>query len=61
MVISWLSKATHSAIKTFNSNCVESGNGILQNYSRHNVKINSNITLTTLSIPKQVESGNGIL
>ena len=38
---SWLSKITHSAIKTFNSKEVESGNGILQNHCSHNAKANS--------------------
>ena len=37
---SWLSKLTHSAIKTFNSKEVESGNGILQNHCNHNGKAN---------------------
>ena len=39
--VSWLSKVTHSAIKTFNSKEVESGNGILQNHCSHNAKANS--------------------
>ena len=38
---SWVSKVTHSAIKTFNSKEVESGNGILQNHCSHNAKANS--------------------
>ena len=38
---SWLSKLTHSAIKTCNSKEVESGNGILQNHCSHNAKANS--------------------
>ena len=38
---SWPFKVTHSAIKTFNSTRVESGNGILQNHCSDNVKANS--------------------
>ena len=41
LFFSWLSKVTHSAIKTFNSKEVESGNGILQNHCSHNAKANS--------------------
>ena len=38
---SWLSKVTHSGIKTFNSKEVESGNGILQDQCHDNVEANS--------------------
>ena len=38
---SWLSKLTHSAIKTCNSKEVESGNGILQDQCHDNVEANS--------------------
>ena len=40
-LFSWLSKVTHSAIKTFNSKEVEFENGVLQNHCSHNAKANS--------------------
>ena len=40
-LFSWLSKVTHSGIKTFNSKEVESGNSVLQNHCCPNAKANS--------------------